>query len=88
MKRMLMVLCMLSLLLLSACSVPVEKACEVDSDCVAAVCCHADDVVNADYAPVCVDILCSASCEPGTLDCGQAVPKCVKNECVLVAVEE
>ena len=78
--------------LLSACSsgvagVPKEQQCSVDADCVPAVCCHADAGVNKNYAPDCSGVLCTASCEPGTLDCNQAELACVSGACVLVANE-
>ncbi|MFH0869403.1 MAG: hypothetical protein V1839_04205 [archaeon] len=52
------------------------KACESDSDCVPAQCCHATSAVNKLYAPDCSDAVCSIECVPKTLDCGQGTVKC------------
>jgi hypothetical protein len=79
-----------AVLFLAACSqvpaqdIPSEKFCEVDTDCVADSCCHADGAVNKENAPECIGVLCSLSCEPNTLDCGQGSVRCVENECVAV----
>ena len=73
-----------SFLFLVACSVPAEKVCEVDSDCIAAQCCHATDAVNKDNAPDCRGLLCTMNCEPDTLDCGQGEIKCVSGSCEAV----
>ena len=64
--------------------VPVEKQCMQDSDCVANQCCHAKDGVNKAYAPDCKSVMCSMSCEPDTLDCGQGSVKCVETQCRVV----
>jgi len=58
--------------------------CTQDSDCVAATCCHATTVVNKDNAPNCREAICTASCEPDTLDCGQGQIRCVNNQCGVV----
>ncbi|MAG60742.1 hypothetical protein CL619_03050 [archaeon] len=65
-------------------SVPDELQCTQDSDCVAATCCHATDAVNVDNAPDCTGILCSADCQEGTMDCGQARANCVEGACAVV----
>ena len=73
-----------SLFLAGCTSTPHEKSCLVAADCVPAACCHATDAVNSDYKPGCSDLLCTAACEPGTLDCGQGEIECVRGECVVV----
>lgn len=91
MKKFLIVgfmLLSISLLLSSCATVPEEEQCLVDSDCVAATCCHATEGVNSAFAPSCEGQLCTANCEPGTLDCGYNVLECVKGGCKLVEVEE
>ena len=77
----------LSFLLISCNSVPDELQCTQDSDCTAAVCCHADQAINVAYAPDCTTTLCSADCQEGTMDCGQATAQCVQGACTVVAVE-
>lgn len=62
-------------------SVPAEKQCQTDDDCVPSACCHPAEAVNKAYAPDCRGILCSMECAPGTLDCGQGEVKCIKKEC-------
>ena len=57
-----------------------KKSCTVDSDCVAASCCHPSDVVNKKYAPDCAAVSCTASCE-SILDCGCGKPVCINNKC-------
>lgn len=68
-------------------SIPKEKLCAVDADCVAAACCHSSESVNSNYAPNCKGILCTADCQEGTLDCGQASSRCVEGACTVVPVE-
>lgn len=74
--------------ILTACatkpSVPAEKFCESDADCVPAQCCHPDDAVNKDYAPDCSEVFCTMECRPGTIDCGQGEIRCVEKECQAV----
>lgn len=79
MKRVMLLACFL---LVACTSVPIEKQCSLDSDCVKAECCHATDVINKDYGPDCTAILCSQECS-GPLDCGEGVPACVRGECVI-----
>lgn len=62
-------------------SVSVDKQCVQDNDCVADACCHAKESVNKAYAPDCKSVMCTMSCEPGTLDCGQGKVLCVQGEC-------
>lgn len=91
MKKIILVLLgvVLVSLFLIACqtSISEDKVCSVDTDCVAATCCHASDVVNNANAPDCSEVLCTANCEPGTLDCGQAEAMCVEGKCELVEVQ-
>ncbi len=68
--------------------VAVEKQCMQDSDCVANSCCHAKDAVHTQYAPDCQSVMCTMSCEPDTLDCGQGKGGCVSGECRVVMKEE
>lgn len=71
------------LIFLTGC-VPVDKKCSTDEDCVPASCCHASEAVNKGYAPDCRGVLCSAVCEPGTMDCGQGKVGCVEGKCEVV----
>lgn len=82
MKRAIISVLLISLFLISC--TPAEKACTVDADCVPAACCHAVDAVNKENAPDCRGVLCTAVCEPGTLDCGQGEVKCVSGQCKAV----
>ncbi len=98
MKKILFTLLIISTLALASCggsgssgtgifsSIPDELQCTQDSDCVAAVCCHATQAVNKDNAPDCSGILCSANCEENTMDCGQAKAKCIENACTVVVI--
>ncbi|MBI2662659.1 hypothetical protein HYX11_04335 [Candidatus Woesearchaeota archaeon] len=84
-KYSLLIFSILSLLLISCTpSIPSEKSCTQDSDCVPATCCHANQSINKNYAPNCQNILCSMGCEPNTLDCSQGEIKCVNNECTIL----
>lgn len=47
-------------------------ACTTDADCVPAGCCHAAACVAQANAPDCTDVMCTADCQYGTLDCGGA----------------
>ena len=49
-----------------------EDACTTDADCVPAGCCHAAACVAQANAPDCTDVMCTADCQYGTLDCGGA----------------
>lgn len=57
-----------------------DKSCKIDSDCVSASCCHANDVVNKKNAPSCDNLRCTLSCET-ILDCGQGRPVCNNGQC-------
>ena len=52
--------------------------------CVPASCCHVSECVLKSEAPNCSGRLCSMSCEPGTLDCGQGRCEYVDGECGVV----
>jgi hypothetical protein len=84
MKKILTLSLLLVSLLLVSCSVPEEKVCTIDSDCVPATCCHASEAVNEEHKPDCAGRLCTMNCEPGTTDCGQGEIKCVEESCEVV----
>lgn len=46
-----------------------QDACKSDADCVPASCCHPSACMSASKAKPC-NMMCTQSCEPGTLDCG------------------
>ena len=81
-KLSILILISLSLFLISC--APAEKLCRADYDCLPAECCHAADAVNRDNAPDCSGVLCTAECQPGTLDCGQGEIKCLSGKCGVV----
>jgi len=56
-------------------------SCTSDSDCVPASCCHPNSCVAKEQAPQCKGIMCTMSCEPGTLDCMQGNCICENNQC-------
>lgn len=68
-------------LFVAACSVPAEKRCATDTDCLPTPCCHPNDAVNKESAPDCGGLLCTAECVPDTLDCGQGEVKCLQGAC-------
>lgn len=76
-----------SLVVAGCTSVLPEKSCSIAADCVPATCCHATNAVNSDYEPDCSDVLCTAVCEPGTLDCGQGEIQCLQGVCTVVLRE-
>ena len=86
-KKILLVGLLGMFIFLVSCSVPAEKVCTEDSDCITAQCCHADDAVNKDHAPDCSGTLCTMNCEPDTIDCGQGSIKCVSGSCEAVMNE-
>jgi len=71
-------------LLLTACSVPENKVCSTDRDCVPDACCHAAGTINKENAPDCSGMLCTMECAPDTLDCGQGEMKCINSGCQVV----
>jgi hypothetical protein len=87
MKKIIMLAFILSILtILTSCNatIPVEKQCKIDTDCVPSVCCHATDSVNKANAPDCSETFCSLECKPGTVDCGQGVVGCEEGACVVI----
>ncbi len=84
MKFFLSGLIILLFFLVSCTNLPPEKQCTTASDCVPAQCCHATEAANANYAPDCTEMFCTAVCEPGTLDCGQGDIQCLSGECRVV----
>jgi hypothetical protein len=61
-----------------------KKYCLIDSDCVPASCCHANELVNKEYAPNCEGVVCSLECS-GLLDCGEGKISCINNQCEIVS---
>jgi hypothetical protein len=49
-----------------------DDACTSDADCVPSGCCHPASCVAAGHAEACGDVMCTAECRYGTLDCGGA----------------
>ncbi|MBI2102505.1 hypothetical protein HYT55_01600 [Candidatus Woesearchaeota archaeon] len=72
------------LLVTSCSSIPPEKQCSVDTDCVPDACCHATGAIRNVFAPDCSGVICTLECRPETLDCGQGSVQCIKNECKAV----
>ena len=56
-----------------------KLSCNSDSECVADGCCHSSSFVNSNYKPNCEGYVCTLSCEPGTMDCGQGSCKCIES---------
>lgn len=87
--RMLLILCVFSLIfliVLSGCvqkEIPPEKYCEKDEDCVPNKRCHPTEVVNQNYQlPPENETGCTQDCRT-ILDCGRAKPVCRFNQCVI-----
>jgi len=57
-----------------------RKSCNTADDCVAASCCHPDEVVNNEYAPECDGVACTTVCA-GPLDCGCGEIVCEDSQC-------
>ncbi len=57
-----------------------EAPCETDADCVPASCCHASACTNRAQAPSCEQVMCTAECRGGTIDCGGGC-LCVEGRC-------
>ncbi|HLC88911.1 MAG TPA: hypothetical protein VJG49_02655 [Candidatus Nanoarchaeia archaeon] len=72
------------ILFLVSCSVPENKVCSTDRDCVPDACCHAAGTVNEANDPDCSGMLCTMECVPGTLDCGQGEIKCLDGGCQII----
>jgi hypothetical protein len=59
----------------------IELECKTDFDCVPASCCHSSECASTLNKPDCSEIVCTAECVPGTLDCNQGNCACIENEC-------
>lgn len=59
-----------------------------DKECVPAQCCHPTSCVEKAKAPDCSETGCDASCQPGTLDCGQGFCDDTGGKCAAVIVSE
>lgn len=46
------------------------EPCKTDADCVPASCCHAASCTSKAHAPQCQQVMCTADCRGGTMDCG------------------
>jgi hypothetical protein len=55
--------------------------CIQDSDCVAKEACHPKNCVNKAHVENEKIFICSAVCEPGSLDCDQGYCSCLNNKC-------
>ena len=60
---------------------------DVVEKCVPASCCHSTSCVLESGAPNCSGSFCTMSCEPGTLDCGQARCEYVNGSCEVILNE-
>ncbi len=88
MKIVLALIFMFSLFFVDSCSsIPPEKQCSVDNDCVPSACCHADSAVSKSFSPDCKDVFCSLDCQPDTIDCGQGSVRCLEKRCTVVLNE-
>ncbi|MDO8563950.1 MAG: hypothetical protein Q7R87_02990 [Nanoarchaeota archaeon] len=58
-----------------------EVLCQSDSDCVPKEACHPKTCINKEFAQDSSGSICTAVCEPGTLDCGQGSCSCLNNKC-------
>ena len=83
MKKTVMGLLLIASVFIFSCT-PAAEQCSVDDDCVPAQCCHPTGAANKGTAPDCRGVLCTAVCEPGTIDCGQGEIKCVSGKCTAV----
>jgi len=86
MRKVFILLALLSVVFIVGCgsSVSKELQCESDLDCVPNACCHADGTVNKASAQDCSGMLCTAECVPNTIDCGQADLKCIEGQCQVI----
>ena len=82
MKKRVLLSALIIMVFLTACT-PSTKQCSIDKDCVPAACCHPTDAVSKENSPDCRGVLCTADCQPGTLDCNQGKIKCVQNRCTV-----
>lgn len=70
------------LFLSAACAADADPVCTNDDDCVAATCCHAEDAVHVDDAPVC-DVPCTADHQACTDDDDGVAPVCDDGRCAM-----
>lgn len=56
-------------------------SCQTDSDCVPKESCHPKTCINKEFAQDSSGSICTAVCEPESLDCGQGSCLCVNNKC-------
>jgi hypothetical protein len=82
MRKTIAFLMLILFIFLTSCA-PSQKECSADKDCVPATCCHPTDAVTRENAPDCSGVLCTADCQPGTLDCNQGEIKCIQNKCTV-----
>jgi len=80
MKKTIIFLLLASILIIGCEQEEVE--CMIDSDCVAATCCHADSCIAKENAPDCEGVFCSMECIPYTMDCGQGRCICKDHKCI------
>ena len=73
------VLLALLVLALGAVTMAQGQVCSADTQCVPAQCCHAAACVHESARPDCAATICSMSCDPNTLDCGQGRCACASN---------
>ena len=69
----------------SALNQPIQnntRYCIIDSDCVAATCCHPTAAVNKENQPDCQGTMCTLECQ-GPLDCGAGKIICENNLCTI-----
>ena len=59
-----------------------DGSCKTDTDCVLGACCHAKSCVALSQAPSeCGDVMCTAECVEGTMDCGKGKCVCKDGQC-------
>jgi hypothetical protein len=64
------------------------SVCRSDADCVPDACCHPKGCTLLSEAPEgCGEVMCSAECKAGTLDCGQGACACIDGACGVRWVE-
>ena len=61
----------------------IVKECDINNECVASSCCHAEFCITKDKAPVCDKVFCSQVCS-GPLDCGAGHCGCVNSKCSVI----
>jgi hypothetical protein len=63
---------------------PDQTTCTSDTDCVPSSCCHAKTCVEKHSAPKrCDEMVCTAECVDGTMDCGKGSCGCRDGACVV-----